>query len=237
MLELPATWGEAERVLYRVAQELARGPGTDLVLLPEQSLNGYVSAEMAFDLAWFAEPIDGPTRERVAAIARRQQTMIVAPLVLREEEALYNAVIGVDREGEIAFTYRKHHPWYPERWATPGPVAPSLVTVAGVSVLTAVCYDLHFLEDDAAAALEAADLLLFPSAWVDPDDDRHLVLPALAERHSVVVANANWAEGIVRFPGQGGSAIYGAHGETLASAPHGTRSSIVRLDATLALPQ
>ncbi|MDB4941166.1 MAG: 5-aminopentanamidase [Labilithrix sp.] len=234
VLEVPASWGEPARVLSAVADELARGPATDLVLLPEASLTGYVSRELTFDLAPFAEPLDGPTITQVRELARRSKAAIVAPLVLREGSCIYNAMVACERDGSIAYVYRKHHPWHPERWATAGAIPPSMNMLSGVRVTTAICYDLHFLEEDAAAALASSDVLLFPSAWVDPDDERHVVLPALARAHRIVIANANWATGIVQAPGQGGSAIYGPRGETLARAPASSvRRGIVRLDVTV----
>lgn len=236
VLELPATWGEPRRVLADVDHLLAAGPATDLVLLPEQSLSGYVSRAGNFDLTPFAEPIGGPTHLAVAALARRHGATMVAPLVLREGTACSNAMIACDRAGELVLVYRKRHPWYPELWATPGGEPAPVVTVAGARVTIAICFDLHFLEEDAASALEASDLLLFPSAWVAEDDERSVQLAALARRHRVAIANANWAPGEVTIAGQGSSSIVGPRGELLArvEAPRDARRRVMkRADATL----
>lgn len=216
VLELPATWGDPQAALATVAAELERGPATDLVLLPEASLSGYVSETGAFDLAAFAEPIDGPTARALAALARRHGVHLVAPLVLAEEDRRYNAMVAFDRDGEPIFTYRKRHPWFPESWAAAGEHAAPTVDIEGTRVTIAVCFDVHFLEEDAADALDAADLLLFPSAWVEEEDSRPSMLAALARRHRIAVANANWGAGVVRIPGQGASSILDAAGHVLA---------------------
>jgi predicted amidohydrolase len=239
VLELPATWGDPRAALASVAYELERGAATDLVLLPEASLTGYVSGEGEFDLAAFAEPIDGPTARAVAALARRHRVHLVAPLILAEGGCHYNAMVGFDRDGEAIFTYRKRHPWFPETWATAGPLAAPLLEIEGTRVTIAVCFDVHFLEEDAAEALDAADLLLFPSAWVEEDDSRPSMLPALARRHRIVIANANWGAGLVWIAGQGGSSILDAAGEVLAFAavPARTPSTsprVMRADALVA---
>ena len=193
-----------------------------LVLLPEASLTGYVSAAGDFDLTSFAEPLDGPTRHAVSALARRHHVALVAPLVLREGGACFNAMIACDARGELLFTYRKRHPWYPETWATPGPEPAPVVTLAGVRLTMAICFDLQFVEDDAADALAASDLLLFPSAWVAEDDVRSTWLPELAMRYRIAIANANWSAGVVSVPGQGASSIVGPDGAVLAHiAPSG----------------
>ena len=94
VLELPATWGDPAAALRRVDAELEGGAATDLVLLPEASLTGYVSADGDFDLARFAEPIDGPTARALADIARRLAVALVAPLVLAESSGPYNAMVA-----------------------------------------------------------------------------------------------------------------------------------------------
>jgi predicted amidohydrolase len=223
VLELPATWGEPARVLDDIDARLAGGPATELVVLPEASIHGYVSPAGDFDLTRFAEPIDGPTAQRCAAIAARRGVHLIAPLVLREGEAIYNAMACFAPRGDVAFVYRKRHPWVPETWATPGPLPPPVVALAGATLTIAVCYDVHFLAEDAARELEAAELLVFPSAWVERPDSRPARLAALARRFDLAVVNANWAPGVVRVAGQGGSCIIARDGTLLARAAPGGR--------------
>jgi predicted amidohydrolase len=235
VLELAASWGEPLRALDDVDAALGDGPATDLVLLPEASLTGYVSPDGDFDLTRFAEPLLGPTGRAIAAVAQRRGVVLVAPLVLRDAGACFNAMVAFDRRGEHLFTYRKRHPWFPERWATAGAAPAPRVVIDGVGVTIAVCYDVHFLAE-ASDALDASDLLLFPSAWVEDEDSRPAMLGALAARHHVAIANANWGAGVVQIAGQGGSSILGADGATLARAapaptPSGRR--VARADAVV----
>lgn len=223
VLELAATWGEPQRVLDHVDAALHAGPSTDLVLLPEASLTGYVGPGRDFDLARFAEEPTGPTARRCAAIAATRGIHLVAPLVLRERAAIYNAMACFAPDGELAFVYRKRHPWLPETWATPGDAPHPVVELHGHRVTIAICYDLHFLADDAAAELEAADLLLFASAWVERPDSRPARLAAVARAFGLHVANANWAPGVIRVPGQGGSCVIDPRGRVLAVAPEAGR--------------
>jgi predicted amidohydrolase len=218
VLELPASWGTPARVLAEIDARLAIGPPTELVVVPEAAIHGYVSPGGDFDLTRFAEPIDGPTARACAAVAAARGVHLVSSLVLREGAAIYNAMTCFDPRGALAFVYRKRHPWFPETWATPGPLAPPVVTLAGRTLTIAVCYDVHFVADDAAAELAAADILLFPSAWVERPDTRADHLAGLARRFDLHVVNANWAAGVVEIPGQGGSCILGPDGTLLARA-------------------
>lgn len=221
VLELPARWAEPARALADVELALAKHDGDRLVLLPEASLGGYLSPDGDADLAPFAEPIDGPTARACAALALRHGVHLVAPLVLREDTALYNAMVGYDPQGAITFVYRKRHPWIPETWATPGSAPHPIVEIGGARITIAVCYDVHFLPGEASRELEAADVLLFPSAWVEEPDYRVPRLQRLAQRFDLTIVNANWAPGDVVVPGQGGSCVVGPDGRVLATVEGG----------------
>lgn len=240
VLELPARWGEPAEALREVDAVLAGGPPTDLVLLPETSLTGYVSPRGDFDCTPHAEPLDGPTARAIADLARRHRTCVVGPLVLREPSGISNAMVAFDDGGDMLFTYRKRHPWIPEDWATPGIEPPPVVQIRDTSVTICICYDVHFLSQEMGRALDDTELLLFPTAWVDdgPTDLRDALLRDLARRHRIAIANANWSRGIVGISGQGRSRILDAEGRELVRAHDARRENqgrIVRLDATLAL--
>lgn len=191
----------------------------DLVLLPECALTGYVSPDGDFDLAHFAESVDGPSAQGLAALARAHAVALAGPLVERDGKSLFNTLCLFDATGERVGRWRKRHPWYPERWATPGDLGTPVVALGGLRVTACVCFDVHFVADDAPDALREADVMLFPSAWVDepPDDARSVILPALARRFGVAIVNANWGPGVPSVPGQGRSRIVSASGaQTLA---------------------
>lgn len=212
--------------------------GVDLALLPEAILTGYVSPEGDFDLRAFAEPLDGPTAGALAALARAHDVALAGPLVEQSGGRLYNSLLVFDREGRRIGHYRKRHPWFPERWASPGDLEAPMLEIGGARVTAAVCFDVHFLSEEAGESLDEADLLLFPTAWVDlpPDVDlRAELLPDLARRHRLAIVNANWGRAGGRLgsfggpiPGQGGSRILDARGRVVAQAGPGRGARAVR---------
>ncbi len=221
VLELPASSGEPARMLEIVDRALSQGPRSDLVLLPEQSLVGYVSPRGDFDLRRHAEAMDGPTARACATLAKKHAVNLVTPLVLQEGRSFFNAMVAHGPNGARLFHYAKRHPWLPETWAAPGLEPMPVVALNGVKVTIAICYDGHFLEEEAADVLRASDLLLFPSAWVDREDSRTPLLEGLARRFDIFVANANWGPGVVRVPGQGGSTIFDRDGRRIATVAPG----------------
>jgi predicted amidohydrolase len=230
VLELPARWNEPSIVLAETDHLLSSGGAPDLALLPECALTGYVSPGGDFDLGPFAEPLTGPTASALASLARAHACYLGGPLVERSGARVYNALLVFAPDGTRVAHYRKRHPWYPETWATPGDAPPPVFEVRGARVTLAVCFDAQFLAGDAARELGEADVLLFPSAWVERNDSREVLLGGLARRFDVAVVNANWGVGTPRVPGQGSSRVLGRDGEVLAMA-----RGPGRLDARIAL--
>ncbi|MBL8954718.1 MAG: carbon-nitrogen hydrolase family protein [Myxococcaceae bacterium] len=215
VLELPARPGAVEAQLRLVEEELSRSPPGELVLLSEAILTGYLP-----DPSPLAERRGGPTEQALASLSQRFRTHVVGPLIERDGAQVFNAVTAPG-----LFHYRKRNPWYVETWAAPGLEPAPVVTVAGRRVTVCICFDVHFLEN------VDADVLLFPSAWVDdaPVDSRGALLPEVAQRFGVTVVNANWGVGEPRVRGQGGSRVVAASGEVLGQMAAGAR----RLDVEL----
>ncbi len=152
--------------------------GAKLVCLPELHASLYfcqTEDTRAFDLA---EPIPGPTVERVAAVARELGVVVVASVFERRAAGLYhNTAVVLDADGSIAGRYRKMHipddPGYYEKfYFTPGDLGfePIRTSVGRLGVL--VCWDQWYPEAARLMALGGAELLLYPTAigWSAEDD-------------------------------------------------------------------
>ncbi|RYE87031.1 MAG: carbon-nitrogen hydrolase family protein, partial [Myxococcales bacterium] len=164
-LQIAHRFGDPAAALAAVDRQLGDAGPLDLALLPEACLTGYVSPGGDFDLTPQAEPLDGPTSERLAALARRRGVALAAPLIERAPDGrCHNAYVVLDAAGERVAHYRKRHPWYPEAWAAAGDEFYPRFSLAGRSLTLAVCFDVHFVSDEAAALLDEVDVLLFPSA-------------------------------------------------------------------------
>jgi 5-aminopentanamidase len=207
-LEMPHVFGRPSEILTAVDHALSvRPPGIDLVLLSECALTGYVSPRGSYDLKRFAEPMDGQTMKGLSALAKKHSVALAGPLIEREGHAIYNTLVLFDPEGTQLGLWRKRHPWYPERWATPGNLNTPVIRWRGCAITACICFDIHFVGEDAPESLTEADLLLYPSAWVDSDatDARTPILGALATQFSLTILNANWGVGVPKVPGQGRS--------------------------------
>lgn len=92
----------------RIARE-TYGRTTDLVVFTEHAVTGGAGKTAAAK----SRPLDGAVLDAFAAKARQYETNVAVPLHLEEDrknQVFYNAVVFLDRRGEVAGIYRKIHP-------------------------------------------------------------------------------------------------------------------------------
>src|SRR6185437_9387161 len=154
--------------LDRVRQ--AATQGAKIACLPELFRAQYFCQREDLRLFDLAEPIPGPSTEKLAEVARETGMAIVASLFERRAAGLYhNTAVTLDSDGTIAGIYRKMHipddPLYYEKfYFTPGDLGfPSFQTrYAKIGAL--VCWDQWFPEAARLAALSGAQILFYPTA-------------------------------------------------------------------------
>ena len=157
-----------ERAASRV--EDAAREGADVVCLPELFRSQYFCQRedpATFDLA---EPVPGPTTERLSRVAREKGVVVVAPVFERRAPGLYhNSAAVIDADGRIAGLYRKMHipddpAYYEKFYFTPGDLGfPAFDTRVG-RVSTLICWDQWYPEGARMAALSGAGVLFYPTA-------------------------------------------------------------------------
>ncbi len=161
----------------RVAE--AAKNGAKLVLLQELHNGAYFCQHESVDEFDLAEPIPGPSTERLAALAKRHGVVLVSSLFERRAAGLYhNTAVVFDADGSTAGKYRKMHipddpGFYEKFYFTPGDLGfePIDTSVGRLGVL--VCWDQWYPEAARLMALAGAELLLYPTAigW-DPGDEQ-----------------------------------------------------------------
>ncbi|MFT3762503.1 MAG: carbon-nitrogen hydrolase [Pseudoxanthomonas sp.] len=159
----------------RVAEAARRG--AKLVLLQELHNGAYFCQHESVDEFDLAEPIPGPSTERLGKLAKQCGVVLVSSLFERRAAGLYhNTAVVFEKDGGIAGKYRKMHipddpGFYEKFYFTPGDLgfSPIDTSVGRLGVL--VCWDQWYPEAARLMALAGAELLLYPTAigW-DPSD-------------------------------------------------------------------
>ncbi|OGG51433.1 MAG: acyltransferase [Candidatus Handelsmanbacteria bacterium RIFCSPLOWO2_12_FULL_64_10] len=148
----------------------AAGRGAQVVCLQELFRTPYFCQQedaARFDLA---EPIPGPTTERLSGVARETGAVVVASLFERRAAGVYhNTAAVIDGDGALLGIYRKMHvpddPLYYEKYYfTPGDLGFRAFDTKVGRVGVLVCWDQWYPEGARLTALRGANILFYPTA-------------------------------------------------------------------------
>ena len=153
--------------------------GANIVCLPELFRTQYFCQREDLRLFDLAEPIPGPSTNKLAEVARKARVAIVASLFERRAPGLYhNTAVTLNADGAIASVYRKMHipddPLYYEKYYfAPGDLGFQAVDTAFGRVGTLVCWDQWYPEAARLTALQGAEVLFYPTAigWHPAEKD------------------------------------------------------------------
>ncbi len=153
--------------LLRLTEEAARH-GARLIVHPELATTGYcwLSRE---EVAPYVEPVPGPTTNRFAQLAAQYDCYIATslPEVDPSTNVYYNCMALISPAGLIG-VYRKVHSYISEpRWARDGDLGfPVWDTPLG-RLSGIICMDADYFEAARIPSLRGADVLLFPTNWLE----------------------------------------------------------------------
>lgn len=222
-----------EKALHQTRQ--AATQGAQVVCLQELFRSHYfpqTEDPKNFDLA---EPIPGPSTDKLGELARELKIVIIASLFERRAAGIYhNTAVVLDDNGSMAGKYRKMHipddPLYYEKfYFTPGDLGFHSYSTRYGNLGVLVCWDQWFPEAARLTALEGAQFLLYPTAigWLagessDTNQAQHSAWETIQRGHAVangvfvVAVNRVGVEGALTFWGQ--SFVCDPFGRILAKA-------------------
>lgn len=131
----------------------------DIVCLPE----GVTIVGTKDDYISGSEPVPGPTTKFLGEVARKNNLYIVAGLLEKEGDVVYNTAVLIDRNGNLAGKYRKTSLPREEidGGVTPGDAFPVFDTDFGrIGIM--ICWDVTFPEPARALAMQGAEVILLP---------------------------------------------------------------------------
>jgi N-carbamoylputrescine amidase len=162
----------------------AAGRGAQIICLKELFNAPYFCKAEQHDRFDLAEPIPGPTTQRMQSLAKELGVVIVAPIFEREAAGIYrNSAAVIDADGSLMGVYRKLHipddPLYYEKfYFTPGDVSGATSGNGGAQEIPGfkvwktrfatigvlICWDQWFPEAARIMALLGAEILFYPTA-------------------------------------------------------------------------
>jgi len=169
-----ATWtGDTESMIAKHEQHAraAAADGAKIIGFQEVFNAPYFCQVQDAEHYKWAEPVpDGPTVQRMCALARETGMVIVVPVYEIEQDGFYyNTAAVIDADGTFLGKYRKHHipqvhGFWEKFYFKPGNLGWPVFDTAVGKVGVYICYDRHFPEGWRALGLAGAQLVYNPSA-------------------------------------------------------------------------
>ena len=148
----------------------AASRGAKVVCLPELFQTQYFCQREDAALFDLAEPIPGPTTEKLSGLAKQLNIVLIASLFERRTAGVYhNTAVIFDGDGSQCGMYRKMHipddPLYYEKYYfTPGDLGFKAFDTKAGRLGTLVCWDQWYPEGARLTALQGAHVLFYPTA-------------------------------------------------------------------------
>jgi N-carbamoylputrescine amidase len=190
--------------------------GAQIVCLPELFRSQYFCQREDPSFFDLAEPIPGPSTERLGQVARETGMVLVTSLFERRAAGVYhNTAAVLDADGTLLGIYRKMHipddPLYYEKYYfTPGDLGfrAFATRVGRIGVL--VCWDQWYPEAARLTALQGAQVLIYPTAigWHPKEKaalgpDQHHAWELIQRSHAL--ANGVYVAAVNRVGHEGSS--------------------------------
>ena len=198
---------------FAVFIEQAAAEKADIVCLPE----GVTLVGTQSDYVSASEPVPGPTSRFLGELAKTHHMYIVAGILEKDGETVYNTAILLDRAGKLAGKYRKVSLPREEidGGVTPGNSFPVFDTDFG-RIGMMICWDVTFPEAARALAFNGAEVILMP-IW-----GGHLTLAkARALENQVYLVSSTYDMK---------SAVFDLEGEIIAEATDENPVAVVEVD-------
>ncbi|HTY01744.1 MAG TPA: carbon-nitrogen hydrolase [Bacteroidota bacterium] len=164
--------GDAGKNLAAAAESIADAArkGADVVCLPELFASPYFCQVEDVRHFGLAEPLPGPTTDRLAAVARKEKIAVIVPVFERRGAGVYhNSLAVIDKTGDVVGIYRKMHipddpAYYEKFYFTPGDLGFRTFDLSVGRIGTMICWDQWFPEGARLTALQGASVLFYPTA-------------------------------------------------------------------------
>jgi N-carbamoylputrescine amidase len=168
------------RKTLALAEEAARR-GAKIICTQELFRSQYFCQKEDHGNFRLAERIPGPSTEAFQEFAKRRKVVVVASLFEKRASGLYhNSAAVIDADGSLLGVYRKMHipddPLYYEKfYFAPGDTGFRSWKTRYGRIAVLICWDQWYPEAARLAALQGAEILLYPTAigWHPKEKKKH----------------------------------------------------------------
>jgi omega-amidase len=214
LVQYNPVWEDKEANKEKLVQLLEKvREKVDLLVFPEMTLTGF---SMKSNL--LAEKSDDESYIFFRKNAKKLSTHIMAGMIEKEGDKIYNSLIHLDKTGTLQKTYRKIHPFTSSgedlNYTRGSQIVPSSVDEWSVGLT--ICYDLRFPELFRFYAKEKVHLIVNIANWPFARIEHwRSLLKARAIENQCYVAGVNRVGNDPASNYPGFSSVYGPMGEEI----------------------
>lgn len=220
--------GQQDRTIKNMTEwaRKAASQGAEFILFPELGVNGYFHSSHAWDVA---EPVPGPSVERLTRVAGELNTTLCFGILEKEADVVYNTQVVVNGEGMLGRQRKIHMPGIEYLyWRGGYEIEPIDIGKAKIGIT--ICYDSLFSEMARTLFFKGAEIFVMPFAYntgprakfpeEDPTGLTYRVHCYIHGAYGIVANNAGSRrktkqEGSkIKFPGWAG--VFGPDGKVVA---------------------
>jgi N-carbamoylputrescine amidase len=224
-----------EKAVWHIRE--AAAAGAQIVCLQELFTSLYFCDVEDYGKFSLAEPVPGPSTDRLSGLCRELGVVVVASLFEKRAQGLYhNTTAVLDADGTYLGKYRKMHipddpAYYEKFYFTPGDLGYRVFKTRFATIGVLICWDQWYPEAARITSLMGAEVLFYPTAigWATNQDEatdreQYNAWQTIQRSHAVAngvpVVSVNRVgleqDGAMRF--WGGSFVCNAFGSVLLQA-------------------
>ena len=220
-VQMDVTLGDVNQNIENVINRFKTTTNADaaLTIFPECALTGYCFNDLD-EAREFAEPIPGPSTERLAKACADLDAYMVVGMLEADGDDVFNAAVLIGPDGVLS-NYRKVHLPYlgVDMFTSFGNRAFATRQAGDVKVGMLICYDASFPEASRCLAMDGAELIALPTNWPPgAETTADYTINSRAVENAVYFAAINRVGTERGFSFIGRSSICDPNGNTLAKA-------------------
>jgi N-carbamoylputrescine amidase len=167
--------------------QAASEQGAELILFPELNVSGYIPAPVAPELA---EPVPGPSTEKIAALAGKYHLCIAFGILEKEAGGVYCTHVLVSGAGLVGKQRKIHVPAQEKPYWQAGN-AIEVFDIGKAKVGIAICRDAFFGEMTRTLYFKGAEVVLMPFGYYNCPRKEYLQKSI----HGMSIIKACWTNG------------------------------------------
>lgn len=229
--------GNIEENTKKMIQQISKASksNNDLIIFPEMSDIGYDMNVIIKKATNWREGVV----PKLCDAALNNNINVIAGVAKKTEEGVYNAIVVIDRKGNIVHQYFKSHlitaePMLEHKYLLSGNEL-DIVEIENVKIGLMTCYEIRFPEIARTLSLKGADIIIIPAAWplVRLTHWQSLII-ARAIENQIFIAGVNRIGNDTGLPFAGTSMLIGPYGNIISS---GTQIHETIIEAEISLDE